>query len=129
MMNGGMGIEFDQISIPALVTEEYGKTLPDWLQPYFERDVLSSEYVELDGVKHYSFWPSKESVHDLLALREADQYTFDSQYQQKPIALGGSVFNSEWWTYYGSSLDADEPDPGKYDYRLSQPIPLRRRVS
>nr|DAT48315.1 MAG TPA: Large Terminase [Caudoviricetes sp.] len=118
MMNGGMGIEFDQISIPALVTEEYGKTLPDWLQPYFERDVLSSEYVELDGVKHYSFWPSKESVHDLLALREADQYTFDSQYQQKPIALGGSVFNSEWWTYYGSSLDADEPDPGKYDYRF-----------
>ena len=72
----------------------------------------------MDGVKHYSFWPSKESVHDLLALREADQYTFDSQYQQKPIALGGSVFNSEWWTYYGSSLDADEPDPGKYDYRF-----------
>lgn len=118
MMNGGMGIEFDQISIPALVTEEYGKSLPDWLQPIFEKDVLSSEFVEIDGVKHYSFWPAKESVHDLMALREADYYTFQSQYQQQPIALGGNVFNSEWWRYYGSSPDADMPHPDKFDYRF-----------
>ncbi|WP_279025559.1 phage terminase large subunit [Gibbsiella quercinecans] len=118
MLNGGMGIEFDQVSIPALVTEEYGKSLPDWLQPIFERDVLSSEYVEIDGVKHYSFWPDKESVHDLMALREADYYTFQSQYQQEPITLGGNVFNSEWWRYYGSSLEADEPHPDKFEYRF-----------
>ncbi|QAX92032.1 terminase large subunit [Shigella phage vB_SsoS_008] len=84
MMNGGMGIEFDlsariPSSIPALVTEEYGKTLPDWPDPYFERGLLSFRYVELDGVGSYSYRrsSSKERNHDLLALREADQYTLN----------------------------------------------------
>lgn len=116
LMNGGMGIEFDQISIPALVTEEYGKSLPEWLQPHFEKDVLSSEYVIIDGIKYYSFWPSKESVHDLMALREADPYTFESQYQQKPFALGGNVFNSAWWRYYGNGQRAHEPKPDRFEY-------------
>lgn len=118
MMNGGMGIDFDQISIPALVTEEYGQSLPEWLQPHFSRDVLSSPFVEIDGVKHYSFWPAKESVHDLMKLREADQYTFDSQYQQKPITLGGNVFNADWWLYYGNGPDANLPMPDKFEYRF-----------
>lgn len=113
MLNGGMGIDFDQISIPALVTEEYGRSLPEWLQPFFERDVLSSEYVEIDGVKHYSFWPEKESVHDLMKLRAADPYTFESQYQQNPFALGGNVFDSSWWKYYSRE---DRPD--RFDYRF-----------
>lgn len=116
MMNGGMGIKFDQISIPALVTEEYGRSLPDWLQPFFERDVLSSEYVLIDGVKHYSFWPEKESVHDLMALRAADPYTFESQYQQNPFALGGNVFKVEWFQYYGSSERCTLPKPERFEY-------------
>lgn len=118
MMNGGMGMDFDQISIPALVTEEYGRTLPEWLWPHFEKDVLTSDSVEIDGVKHYSFWPAKESVHDLMALREADPYTFESQYQQRPFALGGNVFSEDWWRYCGDSSEADEPTPDRYDYRF-----------
>lgn len=116
MLSGGMGIEFDQLSIPALVTEEYGKSLPEWLQPYFEADVLSSDFVVIDGVKHYSFWPAKESVEDLVKLKEADPYTFMSQYQQAPIALGGNVFKVEWFRKYGSSPDADVPKPDRFDY-------------
>lgn len=118
MMNGGMGIEFDQISIPAMVTEEYGESLPDWLKPHFVKDVLSSDFVEIDGVKHYSFWPAKESIHDLMKLREADPYTFASQYQQVPFALGGNVFNSSWWQFYGTSDRCMEFEPDRYDYRF-----------
>lgn len=118
MMNGGMGMEFDQISIPALVTREYRDTLPDWVKPYFDRDVLGSEGVEYNGETYYSFWPEKESVHDLIALWEADPYTFLSQYQQQPITLGGNVFNSDWWTYYGFGDSADFMHPGTFDYRF-----------
>lgn len=118
MMNGGMGIEFDQISIPALVTAEYGDSLPEWLKPHFEKDVLSSDYVEIDGVKHYSFWPAKESVHDLIKLKEADPYTFESQYQQNPFALGGNVFDTSWWKFYGNSDKCMEFAPDKFDYRF-----------
>lgn len=116
LMNGGMGIDFDQISIPALVTMEYRESLPDWLKPHFDSDVLSSEYVLIDGVPHYSFWPSKESVHDLMRLREADPYTFASQYQQQPYALGGNVFNAGWWVYYGNTERCDFIKPDRFEY-------------
>ena len=117
LLNGGMGgIEFDVVSIPALVTEEYRETLPDWLKPEFDRDVLTSEPVYIDGVAHYSFWPAKESAESLLALREADLYTFESQYQQRPIALGGNVFKTEWFQYYGGGEKCTLPKPDRFEY-------------
>lgn len=117
MTNGGMGgIRFKVVSIPALVTEEYRETLPDWLKPEFDRDVLSSKPVMIDGVAHYSFWPAKESAEELLALRNADPYTFASQYQQQPIALGGNVFKTEWFQYYGSSEKCTLPKPDRFEY-------------
>lgn len=117
MLNGGMGgIKFKVVSIPALVTEEYRETLPDWLKPEFDRDVLTSEPVYIDGVAHYSFWPAKESAKDLLALREADPYTFASQYQQAPIALGGNVFKTDWFQYYGDGEKCTLPKPDRFEY-------------
>lgn len=117
LMNGGMGgMKFEQVIIPALVTEEYRDTLPDWLKEEFDKDVLSSDPVYIDGVAHYSFWPAKESAESLLALREADLYTFESQYQQKPIALGGNAFKAEWFKYYGESEKADFPVPDRFEY-------------
>lgn len=117
MTNGGMGgIQFKVVSIPALVTKEYRETLPDWLKPEFDRDVLSSKPVMIDGVAHYSFWPAKESAEELLALRNADPYTFASQYQQQPVALGGNVFKTEWFQYYGSSEKCTLPKPDRFEY-------------
>lgn len=117
MTSGGMGgIMFDVISIPALVTEEYRESLPDWLKPEFDRDVLSSKPVYIDGVPHYSFWPEKESAEDLLALREADPYTFASQYQQQPIALGGNVFKVDWFQFYGDGERCAMPKPDRFEY-------------
>lgn len=117
LMNGGMGgMKFEQVIIPALVTEEYRDTLPDWLKEEFDRDVLSSPSVMIDGVEHFSFWPAKESAESLLALREADLYTFESQYQQKPIALGGNAFKSDWFQYYGDGEKANTPKPERFEY-------------
>lgn len=117
LMNGGMGgMKFEQVIIPALVTEEYRDTLPDWLKEEFDRDVLSSPSVMIDGVEHFSFWPAKESAESLLALREADLYTFESQYQQKPIALGGNAFKSDWFQYYGDGEKASMPKPDRFEY-------------
>lgn len=114
MMDGGMGISFDLIKIPALVTEDYVETLPDWIKQQFIDDVLSSEYIERDGVKYYSYFPGKESVHDLVAMWDSDSYTFLSQYQQEPVALGGNMVDVDWFVRYG----ADNRPPLKYDYRF-----------
>ena len=114
MMDGGMGISFDLIKIPALVTEDYVDTLPDWIKQQFIDDVLSSEYVERDGVKYYSYFPGKESVHDLIAMWDSDSYTFLSQYQQDPVALGGNLVNVDWFQRISDTLRP----PAKYDYRF-----------
>lgn len=114
MMNGGMGINFDLVKIPALVTEDYVDTLPDWIKQQFIDDVLSSEYIERDGVKYYSYFPGKESVHDLVAMWDSDSYTFLSQYQQEPVALGGNLINVDWLQRISDTLRP----PAKYDYRF-----------
>lgn len=114
MTSGGMGIDFDVVKIPALVTEDYVNELPDWIREQFEKDVLSSESVERDGVKYYSYFPQKESVHDLMAMWDSDPYTFLSQYQQEPVALGGNMVDVDWFVRYG----ADNRPPLKYDYRF-----------
>lgn len=114
MTSGGMGIDFDVVKIPALVTEEYVNELPDWIREQFEKDVLSSEFVERDGVRYYSYFPQKESVHDLMAMWDSDPYTFLSQYQQEPVALGGNLINVDWFV----RLDENNRPPVKYDYRF-----------
>lgn len=114
MTSGGMGIDFDVVKIPALVTEDYVNELPDWIREQFEKDVLSSEFVERDGVKYYSYFPQKESVHDLMAMWDSDPYTFLSQYQQEPVALGGNLINVDWFV----RLDENNRPPVKYDYRF-----------
>ena len=112
--SGGMGIDFDVIKIPAIVTDDYIDTLPDWVKPHFESDVLSSEFVERDGVKYYSYYPQKESIEDLMAMWDSDPYTFLSQYQQEPVALGGNLINVDWFQRLS---DTFRP-PAKYDYRF-----------
>lgn len=120
LMSGGMGgMEFKQVIIPALVTRDFRETLPDWLKPEFDQDVLTSKPVLIDGVEHFSFWPAKESAESFLALRDADLYTFESQYQQKPIALGGNIFKGEWIQYYGDTEKATLPTPEKYEYTFT----------
>lgn len=114
MMEGGMGIDFDLIKIPALVTEDYIHSLPDWIKDQFADDVLTSEYIERDGVKYYSYFPKKESVNDLVAMWDSDPYTFLSQYQQSPVALGGNLINTDWFV----RLDENNRPPVKYDYRF-----------
>jgi predicted phage terminase large subunit-like protein len=114
MLDGGMGINFDLVKIPALVTQEYENELPDWLKPMFREQVLSSPYVERDGERYYSYFPAKESVHDLVAMMDSDNYTFMSQYQQEPIALGGNLMTVDMFARYGS----ENRPPAKYDYRF-----------
>lgn len=100
LLAGGMGLSFEHIMVPALVTEEYLSTLPDDIQERAREDVLSHPYIERGGVKYWSYWPAKESVEDLAALWDRDSYTFVSQYQQNPVALTGGMINTDWFNRY-----------------------------
>lgn len=116
LLSGGMGLKIDlHIKIPALVNMEYIESLPGGIRERCIKSVTKSEQV--DG--YWSYWPEKESVHDLIALRNAHPYTFSSQYMQDPDTLDGGIFSADDFQYYGDvDAGADMPMPDKFDYRF-----------
>ena len=51
------------------------------------------------GLPDGPLWPEKHNEAHLKIL-EADAFTFASQYMQRPIALGGNLFKSDWLVPY-----------------------------
>lgn len=100
MMAGGMGVEFKNIAIPALVTEDYIATLPEPYRQMCWDTVKDTDSVEKGGVRYWSYWPEMEHVNDLMSLWERDEYTFMSQYMQRPQALTGGLLDSAWLQRY-----------------------------
>jgi predicted phage terminase large subunit-like protein len=116
LLAGGMGLSIDlHIKIPALIDQEYIDSLPEGIRERCIRDVCESKQV--DG--KWSYWPAKESIDDLVALRQAHPYTFASQYMQDPETLDGGIFSADDFLYYGDvNSGADIPEPEKYEYRI-----------
>ena len=116
LVSGGMGLTLDtHIKIPALINQEYIDSLPDGIKQRCVKSICHTEKV--DGF--WSYWPEKEDVQDLIALREAHPYTFQSQYMQDPEALDGGIFSEGDFVYYGNVEEgADMEEPEVYDYRI-----------
>jgi len=100
LLKGGMGLDFAHIKVPALVTRDYIASLPPEIREHAERDVFCGPSVIRGGVEYWSYWPAKESVHDLMALWDKDAYTMVSQYQQEPVALTGGMIDADWFKTY-----------------------------
>lgn len=116
LLSGGMGLKMNShIKIPALINEDYIRSLPKDLQDRCRRDVCNHDPVN----GYWSYWPAKESLSDLIALRDANPYTFTSQYMQEPDTLDGGVFSADDFLYYGDVDDgADLPKPDYFEYRF-----------
>lgn len=116
LLSGGMGLAIhSHIKIPALINEDYINSLPTKeLQDRCRRDVCNHDSVN----GQWSYWPAKESLSDLLALRDANPYTFTSQYMQDPDTLDGGIFSADDFLFYGDDESADLPTPAYYDYRF-----------
>lgn len=112
LLAGGMGMDFDLISIPALINDEYIQSLPEPFRTHCIESVCHTD--QIDG--YWSYWPENEDIRDLMALREANPYTFASQYMQAPEALEGEVFRSDDFSYYNDP-DGLHPLP-RMDYRF-----------
>ena len=56
-----------------------------------------------------SFWEERYPSNELKHIQLTNAFKFQSQYQQEPIALGGSVIKGEWFGYYSVNV--------KYDYK------------
>ncbi|MFJ5472759.1 phage terminase large subunit [Pectobacterium carotovorum] len=100
MLAGGMGMDFHHVTIPALVSEEYIDSLPEPWRSLCWFSVKKTESVVVGGVRYWSYWPVNEYVGDLMRLWERDEYTFLSQYMQRPRALTGGLIDTDWFNRY-----------------------------
>ncbi|MGQ5289802.1 phage terminase large subunit [Pectobacterium actinidiae] len=100
MLAGGMGMDFHHVTIPALVSEEYIDSLPEPWRSLCWFAVKKTESVVVGGVRYWSYWPVNEYVGDLMRLWERDEYTFLSQYMQRPRALTGGLIDTDWFKRY-----------------------------
>tara|TARA_R110002049_G_C9143386_1_gene559788 strand:+ start:515 stop:2167 length:1653 start_codon:yes stop_codon:yes gene_type:complete len=97
---GNLGVKFDLVSIPALITEDYLATLPQDIAALCWQSVKDSDCREINGVKHWSYWPEMEHIDQLIELWERDEYTFMSQYMQDPITMSGGLVDTSWLGRY-----------------------------
>ena len=100
IMAGNLGGEWKHIVIPAIIDEEYVKSL----EPKYQ------EIITRDGMDRFSYWPYKEPISDLLDMEKGrtddktgsriSRHVFSSQYQQAPRAIGGNLIRGEWFPRY-----------------------------
>ncbi|QJT70605.1 UNVERIFIED_ASMBLY: terminase large subunit [Shigella phage 2019SD1] len=130
MTNGGMGgIQFKVVSIPALVTKEYRETLPDWLKPEFDRDVLSSKPVMIDGVAHYSFWPAKKARRNYLHFEMLIRTRSPVSISNSLLRLAVTCLKRSGFSITAAARNARYQNRIALSIHLSRLIPRRKRVS
>ena len=54
-----------------------------------------------------SFWEERYPASELKHIQIINAFKFQAQYQQEPIALGGSVIKGEWFGYYSVNVQYD----------------------
>lgn len=99
-INGGMGVDFDLIKIPALITEDFLNELDDETRSICWESIKDSDFVVRNNVKYWSYWPEMEHVEQLVELWDRDEYTFMSQYQQAPVSMSGGLLDTSWFGTY-----------------------------
>ncbi|AZU97896.1 terminase large subunit [Vibrio phage LP.1] len=99
-LEGGMGIDFDLIKVPALLTQDYVDSLPDGVREDCIECTKDYPRVTIGGVEYWSFWEEMEGIDQLIDLWQRDEYTFMSQYMQSPISLAGNLVQTDWFPRY-----------------------------
>lgn len=82
--------------------------LVGWIEKN-EADIWDICKVQALNENEQSFWEERYPATELKQIKLVNPFKFQAQYQQQPIALGGSVIKSEWFGYYDVNI--------KYDYK------------
>lgn len=96
-LDGGMGVNFKHIKVPALITKQFLATLPLEVAADCWECIKDSPSRIKGGVEYWSYWPEMEDIDQLMDLWEKDPYTFMSQYMQEPISHSGGLIDTDWF--------------------------------
>ncbi len=100
---GNLDGKWTYITLPALIDQTYVSGLGAKYR------ALIDDF-DTDPTGRFSYWPYKEPLTQLLTMERGDgadqtgarisRHVFSSQYQQKPVALGGNMIKGEYFEHY-----------------------------
>jgi hypothetical protein len=105
-LDGGMGVKFKPIIVPALITKDFLSTLPPETAADCWKSIKDSQSRIRGGVEYWSYWPEMEDIDQLMDLWDKDEYTFMSQYMQNPVSQSGGLIETSWFPRF-SKLPAN----------------------
>ena len=101
-LEGGMGVSFKPINVPALIDNDFLSSLPPEVGADCWESIKDSPSRIRGGVKYWSYWPEMEDIDQLMDLWDRDEYTFMSQYMQRPISHSGGLIDTDWFPRFDS---------------------------
>lgn len=101
--DGNLTGQWKIVKIPALMD-------PATIEALGEKYKKKIDVTAQDDQGRVSYWPYKEPIEDLLSMERGEgkdqdgarvsRHVFATQYQQKPVALGGNMIRGQWFRRY-----------------------------
>lgn len=92
LLKGGSGEMWHHLLLPTPIPD---KPIKEWYPKEFTHGIP----IEYD-LPAGPLWEYKHDEKELEVMYEADPYTANSQYGQRPSPLGGGMFKDNWWKYW-----------------------------
>lgn len=102
LLRGKSADEFDWLNIPAIIEEDTGSA--EW----YQKNIVKQGYTHAKPILYKlqrseypsALWASRKSLESLQKMKEAQPYTYNSQYAGDPSAKGTGLLQEEWWQEY-----------------------------
>jgi len=102
LLRGGSSDKYHYLNIPAIVEKDTGSAA------YYDKIIKKQNYTHAIPILYdlkreapeSALWPSRKSLESLKAMKLANPYTYNSQYDGNPTANGVGLIKEEWWQEY-----------------------------
>jgi len=99
-LKGELGVPFKPLVIPALINNDFLDSLDPDIRKTCWDTIKDTDSRVIGGDRYWSYWPQMEHIDQLVDLWERDEYTFLSQYMQKPTMMSGGLIETDWFGRY-----------------------------
>lgn len=102
LLRGGSSDKYHYLNIPGIIEKDTGSA--EWYDKLLKRQAYTHAIPILydlgRGEEESALWPSRKSLASLRLMREANPYTYNSQYAGDPSAMGHGLVQEGWWREY-----------------------------
>lgn len=102
ILRGGSSDKYHYLNIPGIIEPGVGSA--QWYDKLIKKQNYTHAIPILYDLKRgegqSALWPSRKSLASLLAMKDSNPYTYNSQYAGDPSAQGHGLIKEDWWQEY-----------------------------